>query len=143
MKGVSEGIYLVMQMVLIVILLGLILYLLSTIPSNEQVARLNVELLRSKINEACVRGIGNKVTLEGFSLQQVKPSKVVVVNLLAAYRIKGLGDPDFLLYYEAFPIGEGLGWEVYQSNGLGYRIFAPITVPGFDIPGKTKNGPHF
>lgn len=122
-------------MILIAIMAGAFLYFLSTIPSNEQVARLNTELLRSKIHEACIK---ERAELEGFSFPQVRPAKIIVVNALAAYRIKGLGDPDFLLYYEAFPIGEGLGWEVYQGNSIGHRVFAPFTADSEGLKDATN-----
>lgn len=131
-KGTAKVVYLVMGVILVSVLAGGTLWLLSIIPSNEQVARLNTELLRSKIHEACIKE-NTEIELQGFSLPQVKPANFVAANILAAYRIKGLGDPEFVLYYEAFPIGEGLGWEVYQSNSIGHRIFAPITVNSEDL----------
>src|SRR3989338_522510 len=74
---------------------------------------LNTELLRSKMDEACLNG---QATMDKFSLPQPKPTQLWgISDVLPRFAINVLGDPHYVLYYEAFPPGEGIGWEVYSN----------------------------
>ena len=39
------------------------------------------------------------------------------------------GDPQFIIYYEMFPPGEGVSWEFYSD--FDYRVIAMLP-PGYD-----------
>lgn len=126
-----------MEILIMVLMLLFFLLLLTSIfsafGSNEQgVVRLNAELLRSKMGEACsllATGSGS-VKIERLSFPQSTPYPtaahrlVDIPGFLARTYIKLTGDPKYVLYYEAFPAGEAVGWEFY--HGFDYRIIAPF-----------------
>lgn len=97
--------------------------------ANEQVAFANAEKLRSAIDEACLTGAnrGNPVQID-FYLPQNKPFtgflNIWKIDSFAKFRIGMDGDPQYVLYYEAFPPGEGIGWEVRQV--LDYRAITQL-----------------
>jgi hypothetical protein len=132
-KLISEVVLLLLFGVLAVKAIG------SLGQSDLQTALLNTEVLRSKINEACIT---DHAYLDGFSLTQPTPSKNVFTTAffrgLSKFSLMSSADPHYLLYYEAFPYGEGVGWEALQNLDnriLTYYIDNDIT----ESTGKGKN----
>ncbi len=125
------------EILIMVLMLLFFLLLLTSVFSafggNEQgVVRLNAELLRSKMGEACsllATGSGS-VKIDRLSFPQNTPYPTAahrlidVPGFLARTYIKLTADPKYVLYYEAFPVGEAVGWEVYHD--FDYRIIAPF-----------------
>ncbi|MFH0949315.1 MAG: hypothetical protein V1802_02400 [Candidatus Aenigmatarchaeota archaeon] len=128
------------EMVFIVLLFLFVYNIVLTLANPDmQIAFLNSELLASKMGEACTN---DKATLDGFQLSQPKPSNTVtsVLNMASSgaateffskIMLARSSDPHFLLYYEAFPFGESVGWDVYQNNRN--ILFAPFEVDGTEI----------
>lgn len=101
---------------------------LSAFSGTEQgVVKLNAELLRSKLGEACSFG---KSSIDRLSFPQGTPyptaahRAIDIPGFLPRAYIKVTGDPKYVIYYETFPIGEAVGWEVYHD--FDYRIIAPF-----------------
>ena len=126
MKGQEEGIDAVVEIIAITMGTAFMLLLFKSVASATEIAKVNVQsVLVTKINEACIKPIGNKIEIDGFSLMQPTPSTFgQTVFVVPKFNILGMGDPEFLVYYEAFPYGEGIGWEVYQFQDL-HRIYLP------------------
>ncbi len=105
-------------------------------------AVLTAEIIRGSINDICN---GQTTTLEGIRLTQPKPSKFYGFStILPRYQIQSSGDPNYLLYYESFPAGEAVGWDIY--TGLQYRIITPFDYKKFSsgklqAPGDTIKNP--
>ncbi len=143
MKGfMEETIFIVVEVILIVIFTVLLVRSVgAAFNPDKEVAVLNTELLRSKINEACLTR--QPVTLEKFSLTQPKPSKILgLTDFLPSFAISGSGaaDPHYVLYYESFPVGEAIGWEIYDKFET--RFIAPFDYSKVkpDTPLKAKPG---
>src|SRR3989338_8757295 len=109
-KGMEEALWWAIDIVLILFSLLLLKAILGNFSPDRQIAMLNTELLRSKMDEACLNG---QATMDKFSLPQPKPTQLWgISDVLPRFAINVLGDPHYVLYYEAFPPGEGIGWEV-------------------------------
>ena len=95
----------------------------------EQTAFANVEKLRSAIDEACFKGEGNIVELD-FELPQRLPPSIWLLeewfyeHIIGELIIRPSGDPEYIVYYEMFPPGEAIGWEVYHD--FGYRAIVML-----------------
>jgi len=118
----------VFELAMVLIFAFTLIQILGTFGNaNLQVALLNTQVLKTKINEACITG---SATMDGFQFPQSLPPKVinsVFFNALGKLSINAAGDPHYVLYYEAFPYAEGVGWEVHQN--LDNRMFAPYKHP--------------
>ena len=102
------------MMSLLFLLLGVVLIasiVMSLINPYDQVTFANVEKLRASMNQACATD--NDVSIK-FSLPQNTPSLTGIIQVLPIWLINTNGDPNYVLYYESFPPGEAIGWEVYQ-----------------------------
>jgi len=121
-------------------LIGIVLLsvILAQFNPYDQVAFANAERLRAAMEEACM---SNKAELT-FSLPQNVPvfgsglAQLGQIPLLPAWQIVTKGDPKYVLYYESFPVGEAVGWEIYFKN-MGYRVAAPLK-EGADIVERSK-----
>ncbi|MFC2143436.1 hypothetical protein ACFLQN_03485 [Candidatus Aenigmatarchaeota archaeon] len=125
-----ESWFIILEVVLIVLFGVLLMQAIgSFIQPDLQTALINTDLLRANMNEACLLGVGTTVRMDGFKLTQPAPSKAWQIfdlgNSLARFQINSAGDPHYVLYYEAFPYGEGIGWEIYQE--LDNRILTYFT----------------
>lgn len=101
---------------LVFLLLGIVLVvsiLFSSFNPYDQIAFANTEKLRAAIDEACVRN--SDVTLQSFELKQNVPFATWIFPILPKWLIKGNGDSNYVIYYESFPPGEAVGWEVYHD----------------------------
>ena len=97
------------------------------------------EKLKSAINEACFRDIrisnGDKPIEVDLKLSQPIPANsragAIFEQFTGANIIRNLryGDPQFIIYYEMFPPGEGVSWEFYSD--FDYRVIAMLP-PGYD-----------
>jgi hypothetical protein len=132
MKGfIEEQGWLVIEIVLIVIFIVAIVKITSSlIKPDEQIALMNTEIIRAGIEQACIEG---SAEINGISLTQPKPSKLYgLTDVMPRTFINLFADPQYLLYYETFPPGEAIGWEVYDKS-LGTRAISPIQIPAKKI----------
>jgi len=141
MKGMQELIFIVIEVFLIAIFIVLVSRAVGAVFNpDKEVVILNTELLRSKINEAC-QFPGKEIELDKFALPQPKPSRIFgVTDFLPGYAISGSGaaDPHYVLYYEAFPPGEAIGWEAYLRQDT--RFIAPFDYSKFAGTDKLAKG---
>jgi len=143
MKGFAEDtIFILVEIIMIAIFVVLLARAVGSVFNpDKEVVTLNTELLRAKINEAC--HLKQPVTLEKFNVPQPKPSRVLgVTDFLPTYSISGSGaaDPHYVLYYEAFPPGEAIGWESYLDFNT--RFIAPFDYAKYTGTDKlTKENP--
>lgn len=115
---------------LVILLIGLALLFsifLSAFNPYDNIAFANTEKLRAAINEACIND-GKIVKLNNFELRQNIPfftgAAGIVTDFIPKFILKQNGDPNYVLYYEAFPPGEAVGWEVYEDHN--YRLVTPF-----------------
>ena len=120
---------------IIILLIGIVfLFIIFTgivESAYEQIAFANTEKLRSAINEACFKGAtaANPIEIE-FELPQKLPPQIPVLEevlyeqLIGEFIIRPSGDPSYVLYYEMFPPGEAIGWELYHD--FGYRAIGML-----------------
>ncbi len=121
---------------LLFLLLGIVLLvsiLMSTFNPDEQIAFANVEKLRATMDEVCFTG-GEKTI--SFDLPQNTPKFTSVFTVMPIWIIRTNGDPNYVLYYEAYPAGDAVGWEVYQ--GMQNRLLAPLPL-GYGDGTKGEN----
>jgi len=122
---------LVFAIIGIFLLMGIIF---SGLKPYEQIARANADRLASAIDEACFNGEGHEVEISDFYLPQNTPIFSKESAFAPTLRIRSDGDPKYVLYYEMFPPGEAIGWEVYHD--FDYRAVAmlPDNLPAdFDM----------
>ena len=139
-KGfLEQSAFVVIDIVLLLLTTGLLIKSLGLVFNpDKQVVTFNTEFLKSKINEACQHG---EASLSNFAMPQPTPSKLLgASDFLAQFSIAGSksADPHYVLYYESFPVGEAIGWEVYHQN-FDSRIIAPFYYSKFDEK-FTENG---
>ncbi len=119
----------IMFMGIIFLILGFALFYGILKAAPNQLAFASVQRLGSAIQETCITG--EPVDIE-FSMQQSKPLITdlgpVPLRMFTKSKIREFGDPDFVLYYESFPPGEGIAWEVYHDFGPR----AVLVLPGID-----------
>jgi hypothetical protein len=133
MKGVEAMLMLIIQLVF-GILIGLVIFLVLIQPflaSNDRAVNLlNVQMLASYIDEACATG--TTFEIDKFELRQSMPLNIPLLPdqsdpvykfLLRQHLNQVSPDPQYMLYYEAFPPGEGVGWET--GTNLYYRVLVP------------------
>ncbi|MBI5060833.1 MAG: hypothetical protein HZB67_00805 [Candidatus Aenigmarchaeota archaeon] len=93
---------------------------------DKQISYYNAEKLAAKMDEACLNE--QAFTLDRFTMSQPSPSKLWgISDIIPKTSINIGGDPNYVVYYESFPPGEAIGWEVYES--MNYRIIAPLIGP--------------
>jgi len=123
----NRGIFSVAKLMIEIILLVLALVLLFNIVKNfwipyEQQAHITAQAMASAIDRACA---GDTVSDFKLELNQPRPVDFAgTVKFLPKYMMKTTGDPYFVIYYENFPVGEAIDWEVYDS--LKRRAIVPI-----------------
>ena len=113
------------------VLLSIILS--SSKASYEQTAFASAERMRSAIDEACfkdVRDEGRAIEIEMELPQSIMLTDVWLLGSLTQsymgrFLIRQIIEPNFILYYEMFPVGEAIGWELYHD--FDYRIITQIT----------------
>jgi hypothetical protein len=127
---IDVPIQIALSIILVLLFFLMITQIFALMNPDKQIAMLNSDLLRAKINEACAAPDDSQnpaATIDKFSLPQPKPMDFGgFVEFLPAYAIHTGGDPNYVLYYEAFTPGDDVGWEIYQKD-FGYRIIAPFT----------------
>ena len=97
----------------------------------EQIAFANVEKLKAAIDEACFKGATSKNPIE---IEFELPQRIRILNvpalgalteaLIGGLVIRSTGDPAYVVYYEMFPVSEGISWEVYHK--FGYRTIGML-----------------
>ena len=121
-QSISEIIFTMMS--LLFLLLGVVLLVsivMSTINPYDQIAFANVEKLRAGMNEACFAS--NDVNMK-FDLPQNTPMLASLVPVMPIWIIRSNGDPNYVLYYESFPVGDATGWEIY--HWMQNRVVVPL-----------------
>jgi len=96
----------------------LVLSIVNAIANPDRaVARANVEMLASAMNDACFEDSSknNPITIDNFVLPETEPSPVWELVGIPKMIMKINGDPHYVLYYEMFPPGEAIGWEVFHD----------------------------
>ncbi|MFH0836562.1 MAG: hypothetical protein V1870_00365 [Candidatus Aenigmatarchaeota archaeon] len=93
---------------------------------HKQTAFANTELLRLTMNKACIDG---SATMDGFELPQtIPPDFGGVYDIFPRIFVTTNGDPTYLLYYENFPAGEAIGWEVFTKSNARLVMPAPSDI---------------
>lgn len=142
MEFLEKAIWLPISLILIFLgLYMLVAILLASFNPYDNIAFANTEKLRSAINEACIKN--GPVYMNGFELRQntLLPAYVRLLPAgIGEYFPKVMmsvnGDPYYVLYYEAFPPGDAVGWEVYQDHQ--YRLLTPL-IDGFESNTRYKD----
>lgn len=102
---------------LMFLLLGVVLIasiVMSTFNPYEQIAVANARKLAAIMNQACVSQGGSPIGFQ-FDLSQNVPVASNFLTVLPKWLMRNYGDPNYVLYYESFPPGEAIGWEVYHK----------------------------
>lgn len=110
------------------ILFFLIPFVLNPKAAEAFTARGKVDELAGKIDDVCLTGEPREV--KKFSLPQKERAEQITAA--QEFIVKISGDPEYVLYYEAFPPGEALGWELYHRD-FGYRLMVPYKGPDIDM----------
>ncbi len=115
-----------MQMLELILLFMFMVFVVkagvAALNPDEQTVLINVNLLKNKIDEACSTGYAS---MNDFNFPQPSPPRFAgLVDVFAQIAIRTSGDPHYILYYEAFPVGEAVGWETYHD--FNYRAVSPI-----------------
>ncbi|MBI2971241.1 MAG: hypothetical protein HYY37_02360 [Candidatus Aenigmarchaeota archaeon] len=138
MKG---SLNILLHLLLVVIIIAavvtpFIIILLKKTSPHSLATIADVEVLVSKINEACFREATSTtsngpgpVEMSFDSLRQPLPALADRSEFITRMTLdSNRGEPSFVLYYEMFPPGHAIGWETYQS-GFKYRAIAAINKP--------------
>jgi len=122
-KGITDLAMVMIQVILLVAALIIIgKFLRDWWQPHRQIAFANAELLANAMEQACLTG---SATLDEFNFPQPTPFDAKgFVEVLPKMLIKAQGDPHYLLYYEAFPAGEAIGWE--RLVDMKTRLIAPL-----------------
>jgi len=83
----------------------------------RQTSFANAELLRLTIDDVCAGSIGSSKTIDNFNFPQPEPLTLggIGTTVVPRLMIRAKGDPYYLLYFENFPPGEAVTWEVYSG----------------------------
>lgn len=129
--SLEVNIFFVVGLVFLALGLGLLLLMVINTQPYEKIALANTDKIASAMNDACFRNVGeDDPVVISFNLPQTKPgfaSRLVDSDKLPffpTFLMNFNGDPNFILYYETFPPGEAIGWEVY--NDFGNRVIIQI-----------------
>ncbi len=137
-ESVENMVYLAITTVIAIFLVSLIVILWNSLAevTYENITFANVEKLKSAMEEACLRGADKTtpVIIEDLEMPQRLPgyTNIAVVRdfvetFIGKFYIYQTGDPAFVLYYEMFPPGEGMSWELYfNDEDIGNRVLAII-----------------
>ncbi|MCD6557865.1 MAG: hypothetical protein J7K31_02420 [Candidatus Aenigmarchaeota archaeon] len=120
------------RMLLGIILLAFILYIIYVVilgynyQVQKRLAIASAQDIADAMNFACMTGkdVDVKVNM---------PEKVPDRSFLKQY-FSSVQDPQFILYYEAFPEGEDLAWSNYIGISMVLAL-VPIKIPGADKVG--------
>src|SRR3990167_8970834 len=108
---VSQLIFTALSLVFLLLGLTLIITVIMFANPYDTIAFANVEKLRAAMDQACLNP-GAEVDIS-FTLQQTNPSRLsLAFSFLPIWITNIYGDPKYTVYYEAFPPGEGTGWEI-------------------------------
>lgn len=133
MESIQISTFFVVKVIILLIGLAIILTILGQYISYDRIAIANAQELASAIDQACQQP-GREIPVD-FSLQQNKIFAGPLAPKLLQYPIRTHGDPNFVLYYESFPPGEGIGWEIYHN----FQYRALVQLPA-SLEGKPAEG---
>ena len=122
-QSVSSSLYLGLMVILaFVFIIVLFAFIKNMGNIDEQMAFINVQTLKAKMDEACRHDTSS---MKDFKLTQPTPPKFGAIDFLPRMIMKAAGDPSYVVYHEAFPPGEAIGWEVYDTD-FHYRLISPF-----------------
>jgi hypothetical protein len=106
------------MIILLIAIVGLWLVLPKTVLEGS--ARANTFELARAIDKACFTG--EEQVIENFVLPQhiLGDTGGKIATFIPQMKISSVGDPNYVIYYEMFPPGEALSWEVYMRS-MGHR----------------------
>ncbi|MFH1421074.1 MAG: hypothetical protein ABIG30_03900 [Candidatus Aenigmatarchaeota archaeon] len=105
---IDMPIFLAIDAIILLFALGLVLSFVAFKP-YDQIAVAGFESLASAIQKTCLEG---KAVTVDFEMAQSKPITVGgTLNVLRKVMLDISGDPDYLIYYEAYPPGDAWAWE--------------------------------
>ena len=126
--GLSLPTLIFVGVIFLLLTLGfLILFFAKNVDPYEQIAVFNFKKLGAAIDEACISG---NVIETDFYIPQNIPVASAASSYGPTYKMRNDGDPLFVVYYEMFPPGEAIPWEIYHD--FGYRAIATLPV-GFGV----------
>lgn len=119
MKGDGEFELLFMVMGLLLSLFVLGGFVKEGLQPFQADAETSVSLLAKEINEVCQSGSAKSIEVSlPQSVADVDLGGVVIAkNVIPRGLLSSRGDPNILLYYESFPPGEAISWELYHDFG--------------------------
>ncbi len=120
---------------MVVVAVALMNMLNAMVNPDKQVSYSNAEILRTSMERACLSD--EPVVVENVEFPQPSPSKLWgATDMLPRLSIQMSGDPHYIIYYESFPAGEAIGWEVYPK--MNHRVVAPLPrdVDGLEYGGE-------
>ena len=114
-KGMSEGLMIVVGIILTIIMLGIFFSFTSytSVKANERSAVITTRKLASNIDDVCLSSTPGYYKTMVITLPQggmLKGLAGKLLRTLASFQILSKGDPDFLIYYDSFPQIEDLDW---------------------------------
>lgn len=121
MEDMKRLIFVAISAVFLLLGLALIIGTLMSVNPYDSIAFANVEKLRAAMDEVCFTEQPVDIT---FTLKQNAPSFTSAIEVLPMWVMRLYGDPKYVVYYEAFPQGEGTGWEVYHV--MENRLIVPL-----------------
>ncbi len=119
MEETTQVIFTLFSLLFLLIGLVLIKSILSALNPLDFVAITNAEKLRDSMELACN---GEKQVID-LSVPQNVPALTSVATFATSWVVHQGGDPHYVLYYEAFPAGDAIGWESYfkfEPRALAY-----------------------
>ncbi|MFH0832113.1 MAG: hypothetical protein V1900_00095 [Candidatus Aenigmatarchaeota archaeon] len=117
----------------------LIVIILAAVQTTyEQTALSSFSRLGSAIDEACFKELSKDNAIE---MNVELPQNVwfahapligpISESLVGRFVIKAIGEPRYILYYEMFPVGEAVAWEMYHD--MDQRIVSQLDEKNNDI----------
>lgn len=100
---------------LLFLLLGIVLIVsivMSKANPYDSIAFANVEKLRASMNQVCFSGSDVSIKLD---LPQNTPKFPSLITIMPIWITRTNGDPNYVIYYESYPPGDAIGWEVYHQ----------------------------
>ncbi|MBI2583163.1 MAG: glycine zipper family protein [Candidatus Aenigmarchaeota archaeon] len=123
-RGIGLPLVLLLE-VMVAIIASVVIanFLNSAWNPHEQAAFASAEALALTIDEVCGRQLGFSKELD-VNVPQPTPPVIGGTTLFPQIGMRINGDPHYLLYYENFPPGEAISWEIYNNFPERAVVFA-------------------
>ena len=124
-RGLIEvGLVFILGMMMIVLFFIVLTAASKTVFNpHEQAAFASVQALALAIDEVCGKATNNSETLN-VNFPQPTPPVILGSTIFSQISMRVNGDPHYLIYYENFPPGEGITWEIYNDYPVRGVVFA-------------------